>query len=140
MKVAFSWRLVWYSVLIWFLALIFASFVVLPWFYLVLPPVVFWTTAYFFKKVERSFEAGLKVSLFWFLIISALAVFEIAGPYYFNFVYYFSDQRNLLIYPLILLIPSIYSLMLENKSKKVFRSKRTTVSALRRGLKHQVSL
>ena len=140
MKVAFSWRLIWYSVITWILAFIFAAVVALPWFYLVLPLIVFWTTVYFFKKVERSFEAGIRVSFFWFLIIFALGVFEIAGLYYFDFIYYFSDQRNMLIYPLVLLIPPIYSLILENNSKKVFKIKKTRIEHFHSRVKHQVSL
>ena len=116
--ITFNWRIIWYSILIWFLAFVISGFVVLPWFYLVLPVVVFWTTVYFFKKSERSFAAGLKVSIFWFIAIAIMSFAELIGPYYFNFQIYFSDLRNILLFPLILLVPVIYSLFLENSNLK----------------------
>lgn len=125
----FSWRLVWYSVLIWLLAIIVGSLVVLPWFYLVLPLVVFWTTVYYFKNIERTFATGLRVSLFWFLAISILSILEIVGPYYSNVSFYFSNERNWFLYPLILLIPVIYSLILENNGRK--KTKRSRSRRLR---------
>ena len=114
----FSWRIVWYSVLIWGLTFILAGFVILPWFYLVLPLVVFWTTVYFFKKSERTLVGGLWVGLFWFFIIIFLNFLEVIGPYYANFSLYFSDFRNWFLYPLVLLIPVVYTLILENTSYK----------------------
>jgi len=108
----FSWRIVWYSVLIWGLTFILAGFVILPWFYLVLPLV------YFFKKSERTLVGGLWVGLFWFFIIIFLNFLEVIGPYYANFSLYFSDFRNWFLYPLVLLIPVVYTLILENTSYK----------------------
>ncbi|MBI2012395.1 hypothetical protein HYW39_00365 [Candidatus Curtissbacteria bacterium] len=119
-----SWRVIWYSVLIYLLAFIASGLVVLPWFYLVLPMIVFWTTVYYFRSAERTFAAGLRVSLFWFFLISILSAIEIIGPYYANALFYFSDGRNWLLYPLILLIPVIYSLILENNSKKKGRKRK----------------
>ena len=120
----FSWRIVWYSVLIWGLTFILAGFVILPWFYLVLPLVVFWTTVYFFRKSERTLARGLWVGLFWFFIIIILNFLEVIGPYYANFSLYFSDFRNWFLYPLVLLIPVVYTLVSENnKPKKTAKTK-----------------
>jgi len=124
--VKFSWRIVWYSVLIWGVTFILAGFVVLPWFYLVLPLAVFWTTVYFFRRSEITLVRGLWVALFWFFIIVTLNFLEIIGPYYANFLLYFSDFRNWFLYPLVLLIPVVYTLILENtNTKKTSRSKRS---------------
>lgn len=109
-----NWRIIWYSVLIWLASFIFGSFIILPWYYLVMPLTVFWTTVYFFKKSERTLVSGLWVSLFWFTVIIGMNLLEIMGPYYANFVLYFSDLRNWFLYPLILLIPVIYTLVWEN--------------------------
>lgn len=128
-----SWRITWYSVVIWVLAFFVASFVTIPWFYVVLPLVVVLTTVYYFKIIDpfknkrgrrkfsdrdRIFVFGLAVSLFWFLIITILNIFQIAGFYYFNFLFYFSDFRNWFLYALILLIPVIYSLILEYQTQR----------------------
>src|SRR3989338_7885031 len=114
----FDTRLIWYSVLIWILAFAMSAFIVLPWSYLLLPVIVFWTTVYFFKKVERTLINGLVVALIWFLIILGLDFLELVGPYYANVTYYFSDLRNWILYPLILLTPVIYSLIMENNKLK----------------------
>ena len=114
----FDTRLIWYSVLIWILAFAMSAFIVLPWSYLLLPVIVFWTTVYFFKKVERTLINGLVVALIWFLIILGLDFLELVGPYYSNVAYYFSDLRNWILYPLILLTPVIYSLIMENNKFK----------------------
>ena len=120
----FSWRIVWYSVLIWGSTFILAGFVILPWFYLVLPLVVFWTTVYFFRKSERTLARGLWVGLFWFFVIIVLNFLEVIGPYYANFSLYFSDFRNWFLYPLVLLIPVVYTLVSENnKPKKTAKTK-----------------
>lgn len=118
-----SWRVIWYSVLIWIMSIIVSGIVALPWYYLVLPIAVFWTTVFYFKNVERTLEKGLLVSLFWFFVILALNILEIIGPYYLDLEYYFSDFRNWLLYPLILLIPVIYSIIWENSNLKKPRRK-----------------
>lgn len=120
----FNWRMTWYSVLIWLLAIVVGGFVILPWFYLVLPFVVFWLTIIYFRKEEKSLKMGLLISLFWFSTILILDILELAGPYYANLGLYFSDSRNWLKYSLILLLPVIYCLILENrKVKKVHRGR-----------------
>jgi len=126
-----NWRIFWYSILVWLLAFAVAQIVILPWFYLVLPIIVFWTTVYYFKRSERTLRSGLWVSLFWFLIIGIFSLLEIVGPYYFDVPLYFSDPRNWFLYPLILLIPVIYSLFLENtRFRKIPKSKRVSFSRL----------
>lgn len=120
-----DWRVAWYSVILWLSAIIVGGFVVLPWFYLAMPLVVIWLTTVYFKKTDKSLRAGLWVSLVWFLIVAALDFFEIVGPYYMDANMYFSDSRNWLKYPLILLTPVVYSMLLENRkfSAKVSKSK-----------------
>jgi len=127
-----NWRITWYSVLLWVLAFLVASIVIIPWFYLVLPLVIFLTTFYYFRIVEKVqkrrggkkhesrdmiFMFGLAAALFWFLIITMLNILQIAGFYYFDFLFYFSDFRNWYLYALILLVPVVYSLILENSQK-----------------------
>lgn len=119
-----NWRMTWYSVLIWLLAIAVGGFVILPWFYLVLPFVVFWMTIVYFRKEEKTLETGLLISLFWFFMILILDILELVGPYYANLDLYFSDPRNWLKYSLILLLPVIYCLILENRNtKKVHRGR-----------------
>src|SRR3989344_4784103 len=114
------WRAIWYSVLIWLLANIFGGFIILPWYYLVLPILIFWITVYYFRKSERTLLSGLCVSLFWFFVIFVLNLLEFVGPYYGNFGFYFSDFRNWFLYPLVLLVPVIYCLIFENTTLKKF--------------------
>jgi hypothetical protein len=119
-----NWRDTWYSVVIWLGAIIVGGFVILPWYYLVLPLVVFWTTTVYFHNSDKTLKAGLWVSLFWFFAVAALDVLEIFGPYYSNAALYFSDSRNWLKYPIILLTPVIYSLILENGLNKKSKRRR----------------
>ena len=108
-------RILWYSVLVWVFSYLVALIVAIPWFYLVLPFMVFSTTIYYFKKTEKSLAAGLKAAIFWFMIIASINLLEIFGPYYADFRLYFSDLRNWFLYPLILLIPVIYTIISENR-------------------------
>ncbi|OGD85988.1 hypothetical protein A3B51_01090 [Candidatus Curtissbacteria bacterium RIFCSPLOWO2_01_FULL_41_18] len=114
-----NWRIIWYSVVIWLLAFAIGGFVILPWYYLVLPILIFWITINYFKKMPKSTDKiltfGLWISLVWFFVIVVLTLAEIAGFYYFNFFFFFSDFRNWLLFPLVLLVPVVYSLILENK-------------------------
>ena len=121
-KFRLNWRAMWYSVLVWLLAIIVSSLVILPWYYLVLPFAVFWTTVIYFRSGDKTFARGLWIAIFWFTIVAGLDFLEIIGPYYKNAVLYFSDFRNWLKYILILLIPVIYGLIQENiKLKKSFK-------------------
>lgn len=124
-----DWRLLWYAVLIWFLTILVGGIVILPWVYPALLVLVVIATFYFFRKITRVKGSkriyrkskdgflvfGLWVSLFWFGAILALNLLQIIGPYYFNFFYYYSDFRNWFLYVLLLIVPVIYSLILENK-------------------------
>lgn len=111
-----NWRLSWYSVMIWLLAVVVAGFVILPWFYLALPIVLFLMTIVYFKRTDKSLRMGIWVSLIWFLVVAVLDFLEIVGPNFGNLAIYFADFRNWLKYPLILLIPVIYSMVLESKN------------------------
>lgn len=111
-----DWRLSWYSVMIWLLAVVVAGFVILPWFYLALPIVLLATTIVYFKRTDKTLAMGIWVSLIWFLVVAILDFLEIVGPNFGNLAIYFSDFRNWLKYPLILLIPVIYSMVLESEN------------------------
>lgn len=128
-KLTLNWRILWYSVLIWLLGFLVSAVVMLPWYYLALPIVIVLTTSYYFKvvlpksvkrgrrpktEVDRIFAYGLGAAIAWFAIIAVLTVFEIAGFYYFNFSYYFSDFRVWYLYFLVILMPVLYGLILEN--------------------------
>ena len=116
-------RILWYSVLVWVFSYLVALIVAIPWFYLVLPFMVFSTTIYFFKKTEKSLAAGLKAAIFWFMTVVSINLLEILGPYYADFRLYFSDLRNWFLYPLILLTPVIYTIVSENR--RFLKRKRT---------------
>src|SRR4030067_1762724 len=116
-------RILWYSVLVWVFSYLVALIVAIPWFYLVLPFMGFSTKIYYFKKTEKSLAAGLKAAIFWFMIIASINLLEIFGPYYADFRLYFSDLRNWFLYPLILLIPVIYTIVSENR--RFLKRKRT---------------
>lgn len=137
-KVGLSWRIAWYSVLVWVLVFLLGGLVILPWFYLTLPLVILWVTILYFRRTEiikllaakkirkghdRVFALGLGVSVVWFLVVILLSILEIAGFYYFNFGLYFSDPRNWLAFPLILLMPVVYGIVLENRRFRHTRRK-----------------
>ena len=121
-------RILWYSILVWVFSYIVALIVTIPWFYLVLPFIVYSTTIYYFKKTEVTLVAGLKAAIFWFITVASINLLEIFGPYYADFSLYFSDLRNWFLYPLILLIPVIYTIVLENRRfLKRKRAKKTDI-------------
>ncbi len=66
---------------------------------------------------------ALVSALVWFLILILFGLAEIAGFYYFNFMFYLSDFRNWYIFALVLLVPVVYGLVLEN-AKFVRRNRR----------------
>lgn len=130
-----NWRVTWYSVMLWIFSIIVGGIVILPWYYVILPIVIFWTTSFYFKGRDKSLRMGLWVSLIWFLTAAILDFLEVIGPYYMDASVYFSDSRNLIKYPLILLTPVIYCLFQENR--KIKRSIRFKVLA---NIEKQVSL
>lgn len=145
-KFKFNLRVFWYSVIIWLLAFVLGGLVIVPWFYVVLPLFILLATVYYFDKeeiiqlalgsaVRRQdvvFALGLWVALLWFFVLIFFSILEIAGFYYFDFFFYFSDPRNWFLYPLVLLVPVVYSLVLENmifknRKKKKVRQKITPI-------------
>lgn len=134
-SVAFSWRIVWYSAVIWVTAFLVGSFIFLPWFYIVLPLFILLLTVYYFDTKDIGSSAvsfarlparqGLAVAIAWFFTIALFSLLEIIGFYYFDFGYYFSDIRNWFLYPLVLLIPVVYGIILENSETKKSRNKRS---------------
>ena len=129
LKLAAKWRIVFYSVLIWLLGFMISAVIMLPWYYPVQAIVIISATIFYFKiidplsvkrgrrakvDVDKVFAFGLVAALAWFSIITILTIAEIAGFYYFNFAFYLSDFRNWYLYILVLLVPVIYSLVLEN--------------------------
>src|SRR3989344_3804203 len=54
-------------------------------------------------------------AIFCLFTIVSINLLEIFGPYYTDFRLYFSDLRNWFLYPLILLIPVIYTIVSENR-------------------------
>ena len=130
--VTLSLRIVWYSVLIWITAFLVGSFIFLPWFYVVLPLSILLLTVYYFDTKDATGNAigfGLLVAIAWFFTIVLFTLLEIIGFYYFDFAYYFSDIRNWLLYPLVLLIPVVYGIILENSWNK--KSKKSEVKNVR---------
>lgn len=135
-----SWRLIWYCTLVWLLTFIVGSLVVLPWYYLILPLLVLLITVYYFDKADQVrlvisrkvrknsdsiFALGLAVSIFWFVMIFMMSILWIVGFYYFDFLYYLTDPRIWLLYPTVLLMPVLYSLLLQNNlAKKQHRTRR----------------
>lgn len=135
-----SWRLIWYCTLVWLLTFIVGSLVVLPWYYLILPLLVLLITVYYFDKADQVrlvisrkvrknsdsiFALGLAVSIFWFVMIFMMSILWIVGFYYFDFLYYLTDPRIWLLYPTVLLMPVLYSLLLQNNlAKKHHRTRR----------------
>ena len=130
--VTLSLRIVWYSVLIWITAFLVGSFIFLPWFYVVLPLSILLLTVYYFDTKDATGNAigfGLLVASAWLFTIVLFTLLEIIGFYYFDFAYYFSDIRNWLLYPLVLLIPVVYGIILENSWNK--KSKKSEVKNVR---------
>lgn len=125
-----KWRMIWYGVLIWILEFIVGSFVMLPFFYFVFPIVVFAICSLYFRKVQTFrlgrrfkgvtvtiFAQGLVCSLIWFadvLLLDLATLLAFDGA---SISVFFLDPRNFVKYPLIILIPAIYSLVLENRRK-----------------------
>ncbi|GEM_PF-3030772 len=124
-----DFRRVWYCLLLWFLAVAIGGFIILPWFYPAVAICVFSLTAAFFRKARTSgkiykrgqdkiFARGLSTSLFWAVAVLCLNLVVFVGFNFQSMVVYFSDPRSWFLYPLIILAPIIYSLVLENLEKR----------------------
>lgn len=121
-----SWRILWYCALIWILTFLVSGVVLLPWFYIILPLVVLLATVYYLdnKNVpgENLLAVGIGASIAWFFALILISFFEVAKFYYFDLAFYFSDSRNWLLYPVVLLVPVVYAIILDNG--RVRRSKK----------------
>lgn len=125
-----DFRILWYAIILWVLAIFVGGFVILPWFYLILTILVFWLTVTFFKKgqipakiyrrrQDKIFTRGLWTSLFWSVAVLCLDLLVFVGFNFQSLVVYFSDPRSWFKYPLIILVPVIYSLLLENVERRI---------------------
>lgn len=110
-------RAAWYSFLIWLTSFLVSGFFVLPWYYLVLPIAVYIISSQYLRGLCRKqeiFSHGLLVGFIWFLAVLFLDIVQIVGfdlsALYLNA----TDPRNFLKFPIVILIPVIYSLVLEN--------------------------
>lgn len=115
-------RIVWYSVLVWLVSFFISGFFVLPWYFLVLPLFVFLITALYCRNISKKqslFGHGLLVGFVWFISVLVLDIVEIVGldpsALYINFI----DPRNYLKFPIIILVPVIYTLILESSRERV---------------------
>src|SRR3990167_8693179 len=94
LKLSTKWRVVWYSVLIWFLGFMISAVIMLPWYYVVQALVIISATIFYFKIIDplsvkrgrrakvdadKVFAFGLTAGLAWFSIITILTIAEIAG-------------------------------------------------------------
>lgn len=129
-----DWRLCFFSAYVWVQVVLISGFIVLPWYYFVLPLAVFISTVLYFKTPtnvryisrfnrETLFAQGLWLGLVWFAGIFLMDFLEFVNFDLQNFYVYLLDIRNFLKFPMVILIPVIYSLVLEqqlkNKSKLI---------------------
>lgn len=128
----FNWRLCWYSALVWLSAVLTAGFVALPWFYLIFPFVILIPTVLYFRFPKKDindytapgkiFAVGLWVGASWCFSILLLDFVEFVGFDLGNLYIYFLDSRNFLKFPLIILTPIVYSLLLEDSRHSRFKN------------------
>lgn len=127
-----DWRLLWYSTLVWLLVVLSSGFVAIPWYFFVLPVEVIIATVLYFKTPvnekykkrfnhETLFAQGLWVGTVWFLGILFLDFVEFINFDIQNFYVYLMDSRNFLKFPMVILVPVIYSLILEQQLNKKSR-------------------
>ncbi len=136
-SIMLSWRVIWYSALIWVTAFLVSSFIILPWFYVVLPLLILLLTVYYFDTKEivgNIVGFGLSVAIAWFFTIVLFSLLEVVGFYYFDFAYYFSDIRNWFLFPLVLLIPVVYGIILENSRIRKFKKRGAKKTTYKRSL------
>jgi len=126
-----DFRIVWYSSLLWLVSTLIGGLVVLPWFYIFLAVFVFIMTVITFSKIrvpkslyrrrqDKNLIKGLWIGLFWSAAILVLDFSEFNGFSVSTWRVYFSDSRSWFKYPLFILIPIIYALILENAKGENF--------------------
>lgn len=120
-----DWKILWYSLFLWVMTIVFSGIVILPWFYLVLTIFVLLVTIIFFRvdkriwnREGRIFSKGLQAAFFWPIIIFLLDFMEFVGLDLANAFIYFSDPRSWFKFPILILMPIIYSIVLENIDKR----------------------
>ncbi len=124
----FNFRAAWYAVLVCVFAFFTSGIIIAPWYYVVMPLLVLLVTIYYFdcqmfrsiKKGDRDMivRYGLGGAIFWFFVAGIFSLLEIAGFYYFDMAFYFSDIRNVFLFPLVLLVPMLYGIVLSNMKLK----------------------
>lgn len=127
--ISFNWRVAWYSVAVWLLSFGLSSVVILPWFYVVFPIFVLALTLLYFRKKKREhnlskniigpvFAQGLSIGFFWFFSIFIFDFIQFVGLDFSGAGVYFLDPRNFIKYPIVLLIPTIYAIVIENNATR----------------------
>lgn len=135
-----DFRLVWYCLLLWFVSAGVGGVIALPWFYPATAISIFALTIAFFRKAKRYgrrdkiFARGLRTSLFWSAVVGAMDLLTFVGFDFASMLVYFSDPRSWFKYPLIIFLPIIYSLVLENLRVKGEESAGTAAAATRAGI------
>lgn len=139
-----DWRLGWYAVSLWLLASFVGGVVILPWFYLAFALCLFILTAMFFRKVKLSkrnwrkngdtiLAKGLWLGLFWSVVVLFLDIVEFVGFDFTSLIIYASDSRNWFKFPIIIMMPIVYSLILQNLAKREYLKKSETGKVTRAG-------
>lgn len=120
-----NWRIAWYGVFVWVLSFVLSSLVILPWFYIVFPLAILAVVQFYLRKplgaglvrnrLKRAYFAqGLSVGFFWFFSILIIDYIQFVGLDFSGAGVYFLDPRNFIKYPIVILIPMIYGLVIEN--------------------------
>jgi len=123
-----DWRLCFFSAFVWLQVVLISGFVVLPFYYFVLPLAVFISTVVYFRTPqselytsrfnrETLFAQGLWLGFAWFVGILVMDFVEFINFDLQSFYVYLTDTRNFLKFPVVILIPVIYSLVLEQQLK-----------------------
>lgn len=67
------------------------------------------------------FAQGLSAGFFWFFAIFTFDFIQFVGLDFSGAAVYFLDSRNFIKYPIAILIPAIYALIVENRN--IFRGR-----------------
>lgn len=135
-----DWRLCFFSAFVWLQVVLISGFIVLPWYYFALPLAVFITTVIYFRTPqsdlyksrfnrETLFAQGLWLGFAWFVGVFVMDFVEFINFDFQNFYVYLMDTRNFLKFPVVILIPVIYSLVLEQQLKQTSLQQEIEVSA-----------